>query len=943
MKITPAVFEAYLKCPTKCWLRATGEAASGNTYAEWVQAQNASYRETGTARLLAASPQDEVALSPDLESVKAATWRLASSLAVQAEMDSCALESELHAVERVPAGGRGKAAQFIPIRFVFTNKLGKDDKLLLALDAVALSKALKREVSLGKIIHGDNQVTLKVKTSALAGEVRKRLEKIAALLANPTLPDLVLNRHCAECEFQTRCRKIAIEKDDLSLLARMSEQERKKLRSKGIFTVTQLSYTFRPRRRPKKQRDKREKYHHSLKALAIREKKIHIVGTPELKIEGTPVYLDVEGLPDRDFYYLIGLRIGNGESAVQHSLWADTVADEGRIWREFLAILETVEKPVLIHYGSYETIFLKAMGECYGQAVAESVVARAINSAVNVLSLTFAQVYFPSYSNGLKEVAAYLDFCWFAPNPSGLRTVIWRHEWGQTKAAGLKDRILQYNADDCQALEYAATALVRIGAPVLDQSDAEVAHPVVHTELLPHQTMWPRFSSPLPAFEQVNKAARWDYQRERVYVRSSKPIRRLVARASDRRGTHKINKQIKCADQPLCPTCGQKGHRHVNLTTLILHDLFFGRTSLKKWVVEYRFRFHWCGVCRTRFGLPHAFWPGTKFGRRPGAKFGTNLIAYVIYQAVELYLSQYTIQRHLAKVFGYHFSRTSQVHTFKARAAEFYRETRRLVLDRIVRGPLVHVDETRANIRGKTAYVWVFTNLHEVVYLYSDSREIEIAETTLASFSGVLVSDFYSGYDSIVCPQQKCLLHLMRDLNAEILRNPYDEELKRIVREFAHVLKEIVETVDRFGLKRHFLHKHHRLVDRFYHQITLVEPQSEAALKCQQRFERNRDKLFTFLDYDGVPWNNNNAEHAIKAFAAIRDVVEGSSTPKSTEDNLILLSVCQTCKYMGVDFLDFLRSGEKDIHAFAESRRGRRRQPSINKPKGSAADDRAQK
>lgn len=37
------------------------------------------------------------------------------------------------------------------------------------------------------------------------------------------------------------------------------------------------------------------------------------------------------------------------------------------------------------------------------------------------------------------------------------------------------------------------------------------------------------------------------------------------------------------------------------------------------------------------------------------------------------------------------------------------------------------------------------------------------------------------------------------------------------------------------------------------------------------------------------------------------------------------LSVCQTCKYMGVDFLDFLRSGETDIHAFAESRRGRRR------------------
>jgi len=93
----------------------------------------------------------------------------------------------------------------------------------------------------------------------------------------------------------------------------MSAKERQQLRSKGIFTVTQFSYTFRPRRRPKRLRDKREKYHHSLKALAIREQKIHIVGSPELKIEGTPVYLDVEGLPDRDFYYLIGLRIGCGK------------------------------------------------------------------------------------------------------------------------------------------------------------------------------------------------------------------------------------------------------------------------------------------------------------------------------------------------------------------------------------------------------------------------------------------------------------------------------------------------------------------------------------------------------------------------------------------------------------------------------------------------------
>jgi hypothetical protein len=113
---------------------------------------------------------------------------------------------------------------------------------------------------------------------------------MSELLAADSPPDLILIRHCGECEFRDACRHKALEKDDLSLLGGMTEKERKRYHSKGIFTVTQLSYTFRPRRRPKGLRDKREKYHHSLKALAIRERKIHIVGGPELKMSGCTLF-----------------------------------------------------------------------------------------------------------------------------------------------------------------------------------------------------------------------------------------------------------------------------------------------------------------------------------------------------------------------------------------------------------------------------------------------------------------------------------------------------------------------------------------------------------------------------------------------------------------------------------------------------------------------------
>jgi len=168
-------------------------------------------------------------------------------------------------------------------------------------------------------------------------------------------------------------------------------------------------------------------------------------------------------------------------------------------------------------------------------------------------------------------------------------------------------------------------------------------------------------------------------------------------------------------------------------------------------------------------------------------------------------------------------------------------------------------------------------------------------------------------------------------VNDEILDNPFDEQLKRIVTDFGVLLRPMIETVDRYGLKKHFLKKHLDGVGRFYRELEKTDWQSEAALKCKDRFERNRDKLFTFLKYDGVPWNNNNAEHAVKAFARIRDVIAGSSTEKGIEEYLTLLSICQTCKYMGVDFLDFLRSGEQDIHAFAERRR-RRKHPAPTRP-----------
>ena len=79
-----------------------------------------------------------------------------------------------------------------------------------------------------------------------------------------------------------------------------------------------------------------------------------------------------------------------------------------------------------------------------------------------------------------------------------------------------------------------------------------------------------------------------------------------------------------------------------------------------------------------------------------------------------------------------------------------------------------------------------------------------------------------------------------------------------------------------------------------------------------------RDKLFTFLDHDGVPWNNNNnAENAVKLFAARRKVMGTLFTDAGIRGYLLLLSLYQTLRYRNLSFWRFLLSGETDIVAFS--------------------------
>src|SRR5437667_2480558 len=157
-----------------------------------------------------------------------------------------------------------------------------------------------------------------------------------------------------------------------------------------------------------------------------------------------------------------------------------------------------------------------------------------------------------------------------------------------------------------------------------------------------------------------------------------------------------------------------------------------------------------------------------------------------------------------------------EIHMIKSLMARYYRPGYRRLLKKILSGPVVHIDETEVKLKTGKGYVWVFASLEEVVFLYRPTREGDFLQKLLKDFKGVLVSDFYAAYDAIDCPQQKCLIHLMRDMNQDLLVNPYDEEMKSLTGPFGALLRETVTTIDRHGLRRRFLKKHDEAVAEFF-------------------------------------------------------------------------------------------------------------------------------
>jgi hypothetical protein len=385
------------------------------------------------------------------------------------------------------------------------------------------------------------------------------------------------------------------------------------------------------------------RFNFELQALAIRTKKTYIQTSPKVSRNNPELFLDIEGIPDQDFYYLFGLLVVDGANKTYFAHWADDKTEEMAAWNDLLKTISRYPGAPIYHYGNYEARAVEHLQKRYASdppSIKEHL--------VNANSFVFGRVYFPTLSNRQKDLGRYLGVTWTEPEASGLKSLVWRYRWERSCNQWHKESLLTYNQEDCVALSVLVEYLATIGEVVFDQSKfAFIDKPIKEATEIGVQIH--------NHFEKIVRSSYADYDRNKISIRRS----RLAGdgeeeeKVASNRGhqayvrlvPRKFGKIVHLPSEKYCPQHKRELLRISNKAVQkIVTDLVFTKSGCRKVVTKYVGYKSYCWRTGKHY-LPSGF---DKLER---TVFGHSFKASIIYQRLVLKLPYGTIVQTMADLF----------------------------------------------------------------------------------------------------------------------------------------------------------------------------------------------------------------------------------------------------------------------------------------------------
>jgi transposase len=363
---------------------------------------------------------------------------------------------------------------------------------------------------------------------------------------------------------------------------------------------------------------------------------------------------------------------------------------------------------------------------------------------------------------------------------------------------------------------------------------------------------------------------------------TSRPIPTII----DHHQTHQLSS---------CPCCGGRLTPTGRTRTRIVEDI---PEDLKPEVTEHTIHRDWCPRCQKQVEpkVPDAL---------PQCPLGNRAVALTAW----LHYGVGTTTRQIVDVFNHHLKLpisdgglTQIWHRLADVLTPWYDQIQRHCLE----AGVLHADETGWRVEGQSWWLWCFCTPDAAYYLIDESRGHPALDLFfIEEFRGILVTDFWKAYDAIGRTKQKCWPHLLRELK-EI-----DEKTKTSGdwAAFAKRLRRIYGDAIRLETHRAAMHP-----DTFQSRLCALHARTIAlaaqtwfnddARRLANRLATYGADLLTFVEFEGVPADNNRGERTIRPAVQMRKSSFGNQSERGARTRSVLMSVYRTLKQRGLDPLD---------------------------------------
>jgi transposase len=337
----------------------------------------------------------------------------------------------------------------------------------------------------------------------------------------------------------------------------------------------------------------------------------------------------------------------------------------------------------------------------------------------------------------------------------------------------------------------------------------------------------------------------------------------------------------------ICPDCGSK------LSGGWIHDrrqvIEIPETPVR--VIEHLIIGRYCGVCKKRH-VPTLDLSDQVVGR---SRFGIKLMSLIADLATNCRMPHRTIKRLLYGLYGLQIS-LGEVSEVLHKVAKYGEQAYKDLLQEIRGSPVVNADETGWREDGINGYIWSFSTPSARYLVRDQSRASAVVTQTLGDeFAGVLVSDFYGAYNAYEGVKQRCWVHLLRDLKKLREKHPDNASVEEWAGQIKAVFDEAKDMVarnhtqiNRCRWRQHFEEKMLKLA--LPYRDSKDAPQRVLA----KRIESFLGELFSFVDCEGVPADNNAAERAVRPAVIARKVSGGSRSARGSKTRMTLMSLFGT-------------------------------------------------